>query len=217
MPKLKNPLFSQEARGGLGGLVYNTWRGISYVKTNTSPTGQGTAKRLAAQAILATIAKLWQGISDIQRAAWNQYAIDHPVLDSINGTKRLTGMNWFCSCNVQLALQGAATITEPPAAPAPDAPTGVTMRQNGLDLEISWTTPVAATLNIIFWLVGPISAGVTAKIEQAKYQLTSAADAEAPIVLKAAAPAGRYTVFARAMDPATGLCSQWVSAYLDMT
>ena len=216
MPKLKNPLFSQEARGGMGGLVYNTWRGISYVKTNTSPTGQGTHLRLKAQATLAAVAKLWQGIGDIKRAAWNQYAIDHPVLDSINGTKRLTGMNWFCSCNVQLALQDVATITDPPTDPAPDAPTGVTLSKNAADLEVAWTTPVAATLNIIFWLVGPISAGVTAKIEQAKYQRTSAADDETPIVLKTAAPVGRYTVFAKTMDPATGLCSQWVSACLDM-
>ncbi len=95
MPKVKNPLFSQEARGGIAGLVYNTWRGINYVKTNTSPTGQGTALRLAAQALMTAISKLWQTATDANRTAWGQYAIDHPVTDWTGSPKRLTGMNWF--------------------------------------------------------------------------------------------------------------------------
>ena len=36
MAKVKNPLLSLEARGALNGMVYNTWRGISYVKERES-------------------------------------------------------------------------------------------------------------------------------------------------------------------------------------
>lgn len=217
MPKVKNPLFSQEARGGIAGLVYNTWRGINTVKTNTSPTGQGTAKRLAAQALVTAISKEWATIGDTARAAWSQYAIDHPVTDWTGSPKRLTGMNWFMSCNIQLAIQGSAHITDPPTDPAPDPPTGIVMTKDLLNLNVDWTTPVAATLNIVFFLAGPLSKGRAAKLEQAQYQITYTASSAAPVVLKTAAPVGRYTVFARVMDPTTGLTSTWVSAFFDMT
>lgn len=217
MPKVKNPLLSMEARGGIGGLVYNTWRGINTVKTNTSPTGQGTAKRLAAQAMLSTVSKLWQALTDVNRALWNQYAQDHPVADWTGAPKRLTGQNWFMKCNVQLSLQGNANITAPPVVPAPDPTTGLALSKDVADLFITWTTPVAASLNLICFLTGPNSEGVSARLEQAQFEKAIGANAADPLVLRAAAPIGRWTVFVKVMDSATGLCSTITSAYFDMT
>ena len=34
MAKVINPLLSVEARGRMGGIVYNTWHGISYAKAH---------------------------------------------------------------------------------------------------------------------------------------------------------------------------------------
>jgi hypothetical protein len=217
MPKVKNPLLSMEARGGIGGLVFNTWRGINYVKTNTSPTGQGTELRLAAQAIIIAVSRQWAGIGDVARAAWNQYAIDHPVTDWTGSPKRLTGMNWYVACNVQLTRLGNVNISTPPVVDGPDAPTGIALSKNASDLFIDWDTPVAANLAIIFFLVGPKSAGITGKIEMAKYQVAYGGNAPTPTLCKAAAPIGTYTVFAKVMDPATGLCSSWVSNRFTMT
>lgn len=216
MPKVKNPLLSMEARGGIGGLVYNTWRGINYVKTNTSPTGQGTPKRLAAQALLVTIAVLWKGISDVQRAAWGVYAADHPVADWTGSPKRLTGQNFFMKCNVQLSRFDLATISDPPATAAPSPMTGLTLAVNGADLEIDWTYPPAAGGMCDVYAVGPISAGVAARIEQAQYKTAYGTGPPGPHVIFTAATPGRYTVFARNYDIATGLVSTWVSAFCDM-
>jgi hypothetical protein len=215
--KVKMPLMSIEARGAIGGLVYNTCRGTNYVKCNTSPTGQGTAKRLAAQALIQTISKVWATIGDTKRQLWAQYAIDHPVTDWTGSPKRLTGMNWFMRCNIALTRQGNVNITSPPVDAAPAAVTGFTLSKDAADLFMDWTTPVAADLNIEVFLVGPKSAGITGKIEMAKYQTAAGANAATPLVCKAAAPAGRYTAFARVMDPTTGLVSTWTSAFFDMT
>ena len=216
MPKVKNPLFSQEARGGVGGLVYNTWRGINYVKTNTSPTGQGTAKRLAAQARISAISKDWAGLTDTQRANWSQYATDHPVTDWTGSPKRLTGMNWFVACNVANDIQGDAHVTDAPTVAAPDPATGVTLSADTGNLAIAWTAPTDEDLDIVAFLVGPLSAGRTAKLEQAQYEISYDADTTTPATLKAAAPAGRYTVFVKVHDPATGLTSTWTSDEFDM-
>lgn len=217
MPKVKNPLFSQEARGGIGGLVYNTWRGISYVKTNTSPTGQGTQKRLAAQARLTTVSKVWQTIGDVSRAAWAQYAIDHPVTSWTGAPLRLTGMNYFVMLNAQLDLMGGTPITTPPAIPIPDATTGLTLLKTGTDLMVDWTLPTTTGKRIICFLTGPHSKGVTAKVEQAQLKTVAIADAVGAVVLFADAPIGRYTCFAKVGDFTNGLTSTWTSKYFDMT
>jgi hypothetical protein len=217
MPKVKNPLFSQEARGGLAGLVFNTWRGINTVKTNTSPTGQGTAKRLAAQALLSAISKAWAGITDAQRLAWGQYAIDHPVTDWTGSPKRLTGMNWYARCNVMLSYLGNALISDPPIDAAPDPATGFAVSQTGDDLVASWTTPVGAGPNIEFWIAGPLSAGRSAKLEQAARHSSIAANTAQPYHLLVAPAVGRYTVFARIVDVDNGLTSTYMSDFTDIT
>jgi hypothetical protein len=216
MPKVKNPLLSMEARGGIGGLVYNTWRGINTVKTNTSPTGQGTPKRLAAQAMLAAISKDWQTLDDAQRAAWGVYASDHPVPDWTGSPKRLTGQNWFMKCNVILAKIVGTPITDPPAAPQPDAMTGFALSQVINALCASWSLPIAATFTIMWFAVGPLSTGVQAKIEQAQFLRADPAQSVQPWELIQTPGAGRWTVFSKVVDEATGLCSPWASAFLDI-
>lgn len=217
MPKVKNPLLSLEARGGIGGLVYNTWRGINTVKTNTSPTGQGTPGRLAAQALLSALSKLWAVILDADRASWNQYAVDHPVPDWTGSPKRLTGMNWFMRCLTQIRRVGGADIDAAPLVAAPDPIVGLTLSKVTTDLSITFTSPTGAALWLDAWVAGPLSKGRQAKIEQAKPTLLTSAATGTVQDLIPAAPAGRYTCFARIIDEATGLSSTWVSAFFDMT
>lgn len=216
MPKVKNPLLSLEARGGIGGLVYNTWRGINTVKTNTSPTGQGTPKRLAAQGLMSTISKLWSAISDANRLAWNQYAVDHPVPDWTGSPKRLTGMNWFMSCLTQIRRVAGSDIDVPPAIAAPNAIVGLALSNATGDLKVAFTSPTGSDTFLDVWVAGPLSKGRNAKLEQAKPTILVEATSGAAQALITAAADGRYTAFARIIDSATGLTSTWVSTYLDM-
>lgn len=215
MPKLKNPLFSQEARGGIGGLVYNTWRGINYVKTNTSPTGQGTKLRLDAQGLLNAAAKKWKLIGDTNRAAWNQYAVDHPLTDWSTKAKRITGMNWFVQCNVQLARLGLAVLQPAPSLPAPNPITGLTIAYATDNITISWTTPATGEYNIDIWSVGPISAGISPKIQRAQFLRTALPTDFAGVTVVSAALAGRHTFFLRVICRNTGLVSTWLSCFVD--
>lgn len=217
MPKVKNPLFSQEARGGIGGLVFNTWRGINYVKTNTSPTGQGTALRLAAQALLTTVSKLWQTATDANRIAWGQWALDHPVTDWTGSPKRLTGMNWFMKLNGQLARLTSAAVLTPPTIVAPAVVVGLVLSKVGSDLCAAWTTPVTGSLKLDVWLTGPHSAGLVAKIEKAKFKQFTLPTATQPVIIKAAAAVGRWTVFVRTVSTVDGQSSTWASERFDMS
>ena len=216
MPKVKNPLFSQEARGGIAGLVFNTWRGINYVKTNTSPTGQGSAKRLAAQALISAVSKQWAALSDAQRAAWNQYAIDHPVPSWTGPPIRLTGMNWFMQCAINNARLGAANVSSPPLLAAPNPVVLLVLSNVTGSLKASWTTPADAVTKLEFRIAGPLSKGISAKYEQSRYLTQIASNATKPATLVAGAALGRYTVFVRVHDQTEGLSSTWISSFIDM-
>lgn len=217
MAKVKMPLISAEVRGAVNGLVFNTWRGINYVKINTSPTGQGTAKRLAAQALLIQASQLWQGLGDTARAAWNAYAIAHPLTDWLGAPKRITGMNWFEKCTVQLLRLGNAPVNDPPTDPAPDAPVTWAISQTGADLIAQWDDPTAAGPNIEVFITPALSAGISAKIQRCQFLLSTAASSTQPLTLLTAPAIGRYTAFARVVDVSNGLVSAWQSAFADIT
>ena len=217
MPKVKNPLLSIEARGGIGGLVFNTWRGINYVKTNTSPTGQGTPKRLVAQGIVFITSKLWQTATDPNRIAWNEYAVDHPVTDWTGSPKRLTGMNWFMKLNCQLKRLSISAVLTPPVVVAPNPVAGMTLTKDGSDIKIGWTSPLTGTVRLDIWTTGPHSKGISGKIEHAKFLKYTIPDVAQPIVLVAGATVGRYTIFARIVSITDGQTSTWVSAFFDFT
>lgn len=214
--KVKLPMFSAEARGAIGGLVYNTWRGINTVKINTSPTGQGTTLRLAAQALMALVAKVWATIGDANRANWNTYATDHPITDWVGSPKRLTGMNWFVKCNVQLKRVGQAIKNTIPVLAQPDAITGLTLSHIGADIVMAWTTPATGEFSIDVWLVGPLSQGITVKLEKAQWRRFALPTDFAGVILESAAALGRWTVFARVICANSGLVSTWQSAYCDV-
>lgn len=217
MAKVKMPLMSAEVRGALGGIVFNTWKGINYVKTNTSPTGQGTAKRLAAQALLIQVSQLWKGLTDPNRAAWAAYAAAHPVTDWTGAPKHLTGQNWFVKLTTQLLRLGNAAVDTPPVVNAPDALTAFTVGQTSADLIAEWDAPLTATLNIELWTAGPLSKGIACKIEQCQFLLSTGCATAQPLHAVVGAPIGRHTVFARVIDTVTGLVSNYQSAFVDIT
>ena len=217
MPKVKNPLFSQEARGGIGGLVYNTWRGINYVKTNTSPTGQGTELRLLAQSIMTTVSKLWRALTDGQRAAWAQYGTDHPVTDWTGSPKRLTGMNWFCKCNILLTKLGLTRVTAAPTTAAPSPPSGLALTYGTSAIWATWSTPATTSQAIMFNATPSQSAGIEGKLEMSAFASYCSSSVTPPFPIIAGPTSGRITVFAKTVDAATGLPSPYVSDYVDVS
>jgi hypothetical protein len=214
--KVINPLLSVEARGRMGGLVYNTWHGISYVKAHSGPNQPNSAAQLAARARLIAVGAGWRDLTQVQRDAWSVYADAHPESDWTGNPLRLTGQNWYIRTGVQLTRMGVAVAANPPAVAAPDAPTGWLLDLTVADLTIEWTAPVA--LNWIdCFMLGPVSTGVDPKIEHAVNTSLVLATEVTPFIQILAAPDGRYRAWGRVIDVATGLTSPWESSIVDLT
>lgn len=108
------PLSSGEARGRVGGLIYNTWRGRSYVKSYKLPKTEFSDPQIDARGITANLTARWQAISDQKRATWAQFAADHPLPSWTGSPKRLSGYNWYVKTNWHLFFDQTTTIDDPP-------------------------------------------------------------------------------------------------------
>ncbi len=215
MAKVVNPLMSQEARGGINGFVYNTWRGVNYVKTKTAPKRQGTPLRLDARAVLSSVSRSWQSLTDMQRQAWSDYAVNHTEPDWTGRPLRLTGANWYVRLNIMLLYMGKTMIVSPPLGPGPSAPTDLVAAVVTDDLTVTWSDPSSATLNVEIWGTPALSAGRVASIQQAHRITTLASTPKTAVAVAEYKDAGRYTFWARSVDNTNGLRSPFVSAFVD--
>lgn len=216
MAKLVNPLLSLEARGKANGCIYNTWRGISYAKSFASPAQPDTEAQLLARSRMITAVGDWAQLEDLEREAWNTYAAAHLLSDWTGTPKRITGQNWYIRCNVQIARLAGAPIDEPPTVPAPDGLTGFALSVVDDDIKAAWTAPTAGATDVEFRLQGPHSVGAQGRYQQSRFETYKAIEVATPVIIAEAVPTGRYTVWARNVDPATGLCSQWVKDVADV-
>lgn len=211
MAKLVMPAMSVEARGKMGGLVYNTWRGIATVKAFKSPTQPKTEAQLAARARMSTYSQAWAGLTTVERDAWETYAESHLQTDWTGKSLRLTSQNWYVGCNCRIALVGGTAITSPPSAAAPAMPTGVAMSfvsGSPGTIKIAWTAPTVATDFIVCYLEGPISAGRTPRKEMASIIGTWAASTTSPHTIVSSPTSGTYAAWVGVIDSLTGLASQ---------
>ena len=215
MAKVKAPLFSTEARGRVGGLVYNTFRGMSYVKAHTAPAQPRSQKVRQIRAWTIALVRAWQLLDAANIILWNQYAADHPVLDTMNGSKRLTGANWFVLTNLQRLRMVLAAVVTPPITAAPDAPAVFAAANGILQSILTWTATGGTDKTVDVWLFGPHSAGLVAKRQRAKFR--DMVSGETATMTIAGLRPGRYTFWARVIDEDNGLVSTWVSDTAEVT
>ena len=117
MAVVTGPLHSSEARGKIGGkngLVYNTYRGRSYVKANATPINQYSDPRVAARLLNVTVHDAWAALSSAQRADWDDFANEHTIGSWTGTNKRLSGWNWFVKANTPLLQSATTLLTNPP-------------------------------------------------------------------------------------------------------
>lgn len=209
MAKVNGPLHSTEARGAVGGLVYNTWRGISTVKSRSGPSNQYTARRSAVRAAAAQATAAWKSLSPGVRQQWKEYADQHPELDWTGNPRRITGFNWFTRCNVRLIDMRRPMITSPPAHIAPVAPLNFGAETAGPTITVYWgfDLPAPGTTPMMdIWGCGPHSPAFHPSIKDCKH-LAYVLWNTSPNTLGPRSY-GYWTLFARFISTA-GLASPW--------
>jgi len=213
MAKVTGPLFSSEARGRMGGLVYNTWRGVATVKAKIAPCQPRTSLQLNIRALMVNLSRLWA--ANVNQAAWNAYAYAHPVVDGMGNSVRSTGANWFCALGLRLLSIGEPIVALPPAIPAPPPVLGLALTPGASQISADWTSPDIDTTSVEIWFDGPHSAGRNGSLAKAKLKVRVLSNAGPSV--STGLLAGTYTVYARSLRRSNGLVSSYVSAICVVT
>lgn len=207
MAKVIGPLHSSEARGRMGGLVYNTWRGVATVKAKHAPSQPRTSLQLAVRAVAISLSRLWA--SCVNQASWNAYAALHPTVDGMGNSVRATGANWYLALNTRLKRMGTAAVETAPTVAAPAAIEGFGAQLSSGAYSPTWTAPTLAADGVEVWADGPHSPGRIGSLAKARYLSFWTGDQSG--LGSVAAALGSYTLFARGVSLVDGQVSVWVS------
>lgn len=210
MAKVLNPVMSTAARGKVGGLIFNVWRGLNTVKGFKSPTQPRTSRQLAVRAILSSLSRAWATITTLQRDAWATWAAAHTQTDWTGTAVRMTGENAYVKCNALLSDMGKATISDPPDAAAPTSLTGLVLTGGSGQISAAFSARSGTDETVDFWLYGPHSVGQSPTIVKAAHQAYAPGETT-PYVISGLAT-GFYTVWARVVSEIDGQTSPFVQA-----
>jgi hypothetical protein len=138
--KVKLPLSSAEARGKVGDVQYNTWRGLHVVKSIGTPLTQHSPAQDAARAVTAALAAAWTSLTSAQRALWQLSAGLYRQPDWTGNDRPLHGQACFIKANwLRLSL---LSTWNPIPMPRNEfrVMTAFEAYQSGSDMMFEWGT-----------------------------------------------------------------------------
>jgi hypothetical protein len=98
--KIKSALVTQ-ASGSIGGLTASRNRGGLYLRARAMPTNPGTPQQEAVKAIVAQLSNRWVNELDTAgREAWNLYALNVPLPDTLGELRNVGGLAMYVRSNV---------------------------------------------------------------------------------------------------------------------
>jgi hypothetical protein len=99
--------------GKLGPAVASRNKGGQYLRARVVPSGSTPTpfQEVIRNAVRST-APSWSSLTPAQRAGWNTYGVNVPVIDRLGDSIQLSGQNWFIGANVLRAQVAADGILE---------------------------------------------------------------------------------------------------------
>lgn len=107
--------FLGEMSGKLNGSVYARNRGGTYVRKWAKPTNPNTPLQQTIRAAMSALVTSWMGtLTDAQRAGWDTYAANVPMLNRLGQEIYLTGQNHYIRSNAPRLQAGVAVVDDAP-------------------------------------------------------------------------------------------------------
>lgn len=115
MALLKMGSLVVDARGSVGGVTFARNRGGAYARARVAPLNPASVRQVAVRSTLASLAAQWSNtLTGVQRTAWELYASNVPLINSLGEPRNVSGQNMFIRTN-QLVLDcGGAVVTAAP-------------------------------------------------------------------------------------------------------
>lgn len=107
------------ASGSIGGTTFSRNRYGAYTRVRAIPVNPSTTAQQNVRSRLATYSANWQLLTAAQRLAWENWAQQNPVVNSLGMQQVLAGQVAYVGINTRLAQATDTAIDVPPITPAP--------------------------------------------------------------------------------------------------
>lgn len=137
-----------QVSGSIGGMTGSHNRGGYYFRSRTIPTDPSSSRQQAMRAIMAQLVTRWSNVlTAAQRAAWNLYAANVPVINPLGDSINLSGQQWYIKANSirQQAIDEAASAI----ALVDDGPTVFNLTDPGV-LTISSASEATQVVTVAY-------------------------------------------------------------------
>lgn len=164
--KIKWSALVSDVRGKLNGSVASRNRYGSYFRNKVTPTNPQTASQMRVRGIFGAISKLWGGLTDAQRRAWEVFAGEHQFTDIFGDAQTLQGNAMFQKVNMNLHKIKEQLISSPgEVLKTPyitDAEAGVTVVGgviSVMEIDTDFGEVPSSDSVIVVYATPPVSAG----------------------------------------------------------
>jgi len=214
MAKILLTHIAADIRGHAGGTVFSKNTSGNYIRNKVTPVNPATPAQSLVRSRFTSISQDWRGLTEAQRRAWNQGAINFQNTDIFGNSVPLTGFNLFKRLNQNLLAAGAATIDDIPVPSDVFAFTtnSLSADTTGGTLDLTFTPAIAVGTSVIIYATAGQSVGKSfVKSEFRQIRVLTSADVS-PINL-----GGEYITVFGALPTAGTKVFVETSPILDLT
>ena len=177
MAKVKNPMYSSDARGAVGGIVFSRSFAGNVAKIKAQPPRRARRSQPLNRSIFSFLSRNYGQLTDEQRNSWKTWALTHPELNTFGDEFIMSGINAYMKLNSHaLRIWGPGTDNDlPPSAP-PVADLATLTAVAGItdpgDIDLAWTVNGAGAAGdaVEIQIAGPFqSEGLVEVFNQYRY------------------------------------------------
>lgn len=111
---LIKPTLLGPASGKLAGAVFSHNRSGQYLRRLVTPVNRRTDAQITARANLTSGGAAWRALDEEERASWNAYAANVPVINRVGDSVHLTGSQWYSGMFSKMSAAGLSPVTMAP-------------------------------------------------------------------------------------------------------
>lgn len=109
------PLLGTDLSGSVGGIVASHNRGGAYFRNRAIPVNPNTPFQQAVRGFMATLTSLWNNtLTPAERTAWNTYALNVLIPDSLGEPRNIGGLGQYIRSNVPRLQNGLPRVDTAP-------------------------------------------------------------------------------------------------------
>lgn len=164
-------------KGSVGGTTFSATRaGITAKKRLVGKRLPNTKQAGALNTSVATTVA-WNGLTSLQKTAFNDYALANTYTSRYGTIKPLTGYQWYKQLAQSSFYFTGVYLTSPPAYSIPSALPTFTVILNDTNIVIHWSTPID-TDSVYIYVYGSTPIRGNSRFQRGLYKLLDTRDIE---------------------------------------